>query len=88
MADRCLRAQSSDGLREYDRARHAATRHKFRFNRLLQVVVGHPRLANAAARRLVQRPDLADRLVSIAGDFVPARTALGPSFLLELLGLC
>ncbi|PYQ19065.1 MAG: hypothetical protein DMF81_23040 [Acidobacteria bacterium] len=88
VADRCLRAQSSDGLREYDRARHAATRHKFRFNRLLQVVVGHPRLANAAARRFVQRPDLADRLVSIAGDFVPARSALGPSFLLELLGLC
>jgi hypothetical protein len=48
-------------------------------------VVGRPWLANAAARRLSRRPDLADRLVSIAGDFVPARTALGPSFLLDLL---
>lgn len=84
VADRCLRAASFRALREYDRVRHAATRHKFRFNRLLQVVIGRPWLANAAARRLVRRPDLADRLVSIAGDFVPARTALGPSFLLDL----
>jgi hypothetical protein len=37
------------------------------------------------ARRLARRPDLADRLVGIAGDFVPARTALGPRFLWDLL---
>jgi len=85
VADRCLRAASFRALREYDRVRHAATRHKFRFNRLLQVVVARPWLANAAARRLARRPDLADRMVSIAGDFVPARTALGPGFLLDLL---
>jgi geranylgeranyl reductase family protein len=82
-ADRYLRAGAS--LVDYDRARHAATRHKFRFNRLLQLVVGRPWLAKAAAHRLARPPDLADRLVSIAGDFVPARTALGPSFLLDLL---
>jgi len=85
VADRCLRAGSFRDVGEYDRVRHAATRYKFRFNRLLQVVVGRPWLANAAARRLARRPDLADRLVSIAGDFVPARTALGPGFLLDLL---
>jgi hypothetical protein len=48
-------------------------------------VVGRPGLANAVVSRLARRPDLADRLVSIAGDFVPARTALGPGFLLDLL---
>lgn len=88
VADRCLRAASARAFRvlpDYDRMRHAATRHKFRFNRLLQVVVGRPWLANAAVRRLARRPDLADRMVSIAGDFVPARTALGPRFLLDVL---
>ena len=69
----------------YERARAAATRDKFRFNRLLQLAVGRPAAANAIARRLARRPDLADRLVGIAGDFVPARTALGPRFLWELL---
>jgi flavin-dependent dehydrogenase len=72
-------------LLPYERARAAATRDKFRFNRLLQVAVGWPDAANAVARRLARRPDLADRLVGIAGDFVPARTALGPRFLWDLL---
>jgi geranylgeranyl reductase family protein len=85
VADRCLRAASFRALPEYDRARHAATRHKFLFNRLVQVVVGRPWLANAVVSRLARRPDLADRLVGIAGDFVPARAALGPGFLLDLL---
>jgi len=72
-------------LRPYERTRRQATRDKFRFNRLLQVPVRRPALANAIARRLARRPDLADRLVGIAGDFVPARTAFGLRFLLELL---
>ena len=72
-------------LLSYERARHAATRDKFRFNRLLQVAVGSPAAANAIARRLARRPDLADRLVGIAGDFVPARAAFGAGFLWDLL---
>ena len=75
----------SEPLRAYERARRAATRDKFRFNRLLQVAVGWPEAANLLARRLARRPDLADRLVGIAGDFVPARAALGPRFLWDLL---
>ncbi len=72
-------------LAAYERSRHEATRDKFRFNRVLQVAVGWPDAANAVARRLARRPDLADRLVSIAGDFVPARVAFGPRFLWDLL---
>ena len=72
-------------LLEYERARRAATRDKFRFNHRLQLAVSWPRAANAIAQRLRRRPDLADRLVGIAGDFVPARAALGPGFLFQLL---
>jgi flavin-dependent dehydrogenase len=72
-------------LLDYERAHEAATRDKFRFNRLLQVAVGWPAAANAMARRLARRPDLADRLVSVAGDFVPARAAFSPRFLWDLL---
>jgi geranylgeranyl reductase family protein len=75
----------SGRLETYERARRAATRDKYRFNRLLQVAVGWPDAANLMARRLKRRPDLADRLVGIAGDFVPARAALGPRFLWDLL---
>ena len=72
-------------LTSYESERAAATRDKFRFNHRLQLAVRWPAAANAIARRLRRRPDLADRLVGIAGDFVPARSALGPGFLLELL---
>jgi flavin-dependent dehydrogenase len=68
----------------YERAREEATRDKFRFNHRLQLAIASPRLANAIARRLRRRPDLADRLVGVAGDFLPARPALGAGFLLEL----
>jgi geranylgeranyl reductase family protein len=85
VADQALRADRLADLRLYDARRHEATRHKFLLNRLLQRVVSWPSLSNLVARRLRERPDLADQLVGIAGDFVPARTALGPRFLYELL---
>ncbi len=84
VADRALDSIQEVDLRGYDRARHAATRSKFRFNRWLQVVVGHPALANLMAHRLAHRSRLADQLVGVAGDFVPARTVLGPDFLVRL----
>jgi flavin-dependent dehydrogenase len=74
-----------DDFSGYERARREATRHKFRLNHLLQLVVSWPEVSNAVAAKLARRPDLADQLVGIAGDFVPARTALGPRFLARLL---
>jgi geranylgeranyl reductase family protein len=87
-ARRSLRHAATSGLLwEYEQARAAATADKFRLNRLLQRIVAWPSLSNAMARRLARRPDLADQLVGIAGDLVPARSALRPAFLLELLGI-
>jgi geranylgeranyl reductase family protein len=83
-AGRALRTGACD-LSDYDRQRDAATREKFVLNRLLQRVIAHDRLACSVARRLARRPDLADRLVGIAGDFVPARDALAPAFFWDLL---
>ena len=76
---------SPDDLAAYDRVRDAATRDKFRLNRLLQRIVAWPQLSNLVARRIRRRPALADRLVSLAGDFVPAREAFGLSLLWELV---
>jgi menaquinone-9 beta-reductase len=84
VAHRALIARSTD-LREYDVRRDLATRDKFRLNRLLQRIVAWPALANGVAKRLARRPDLADQLVGIAGDFVPARTAVSARFLLEMM---
>jgi geranylgeranyl reductase family protein len=86
VADRALRSSNGHDLREYDRARQAATRDKFRINRMLQRAVAWPALSNAMARKLSRRPDLADKLVGIAGDFVPAESAWSLRFAWELIG--
>lgn len=85
VADRALRAGRAFDLCAYDRLRDKATRDKFRLNRMIQGIVAWPDMANAVARRLRRRPALADRLVGIAGDFVPARTAFDLGFLYDLL---
>jgi flavin-dependent dehydrogenase len=88
VADRALRSAWPDGLadlRAYDRARDQATRDKFRLNRLINIIIDSNELSNIMARKLARRPALADRLVGIAGDFVPARSAFGPGFLYDLL---
>ncbi|HEY6547902.1 MAG TPA: hypothetical protein VI589_08340, partial [Vicinamibacteria bacterium] len=88
VADRALRAPTRErraDLRDYDRAREQATRDKFRLNRLIQSVVDRNEVANFIAHKLARRPALADRLVGIAGDFVPARSAFRAGFLFDLL---
>jgi flavin-dependent dehydrogenase len=72
-------------LLAYERERSLATRAKFRFNRLVQTAVTWPAAADALAHRLARQPELADRLVGIAGDFVPARAALDVRFLWDLV---
>ena len=80
-------SQAADGaLADYDRARRAAFAGKWRVERLIGLAVAFPSLMNIAARSLARRKDLADLLVGVAGDFVPAREVLRPSFLLGLIG--
>lgn len=81
--DEHLRCRRS--LTAYETRRWAATKDKFRFNRLLQQVVARPALANVIARKLARRPDAADTLVGIAGDFVPASAAFRLRSLFDLL---
>src|SRR5262245_46835925 len=85
VVDRALQQPVVGDLSAYDDRRAAATRDKFLFNRLVQRIVAWPALSNLLARRLARRPRLADRLVGVAGDFVPARDALRLGFLWELL---
>jgi geranylgeranyl reductase family protein len=84
-ADAYVSSQQLGSLARYDGERRAATRDKFRINRVLLRIVHWPRLADLIAHKLKRRSDLADSLVGIAGDFVPARTALDWRFLMRLI---
>ena len=72
-------------LKAYDAARIAEFRHKWMVERLIGAAVSSPLLMNHAARVLGARRDLADLLIGVTGDFVPAATVLKPSFLLHFL---
>lgn len=76
---------SDDALREYERARRAEFRGKWRVERLVGAAVAFPALIERAADALSRRKDLADLFVGVTGDFVPAREVLRPSYLLALL---
>ena len=54
---------------------------------MIGAVVGSPRLINRAARVLAARKDMADLLVGVTGDFVPAGAVLNARYLLTLFAL-
>jgi geranylgeranyl reductase family protein len=71
-------------LGDYDRARHAEFRDKWTVERLIASAVGFAPAINYFARVLEARKDMADLLVGVTGDFVPAREVLRASYLLNL----
>ena len=79
------RREADAALAAYDRCRRREFAGKWRVERLVALAVGVSPILNRAARVLARRRHLADLLVGVAGDFVPARELLRPRFLLQLL---
>ncbi|CAN5907782.1 geranylgeranyl reductase family protein [soil metagenome] len=71
-------------LRAYDQARRSEFRGKWMVERLINAAVGVAPAMNYLARTLSARKDMADLLVGVTGDFVPAREVLRPAYLLNL----
>ncbi|MEO8193360.1 MAG: NAD(P)/FAD-dependent oxidoreductase [Gemmatimonadales bacterium] len=82
-ADQSARAELP--LREYERARRAEFSGKWKVERLVGAAIAFPFIIDRAAKVLSKRRDMADLLVGVVGDFVPAREVLRPRYLLSLL---
>lgn len=76
---------SAHALRAYDRERVRTFAGKWRVEKLIGLAVTFPALMNHAARVLSRRTDLADLLIGVTGDFVPAREVLRPGVLWRML---
>lgn len=76
---------ANNELREYERARRKEFSGKWLVEKLVGAAVASPPLINRAAKVLSRRRDMADLLVGVVGDFVPAREVLRPGYLLRLL---
>jgi hypothetical protein len=77
--------RAHEALAAYDRCRRHEFGGKWQVERLIALTVANPSLFNRVARRLRRRRDLADLLVGVTGDFVPARAVLNFRFALQLL---
>jgi flavin-dependent dehydrogenase len=75
---------SATELVPYDVARRREFRGKWAVERIVSWAVAHPRVFNHVAKRLARKPALADILVGVTGDFVPASRVLRPSYVWQL----
>jgi flavin-dependent dehydrogenase len=78
-------ASASDAaLARYHRARRSEFAGKWIVERLIAAAVGWAPAMNYFSRTLAARKDMADLLVGVTGNFVPAREVLRPAYLLNL----
>ena len=79
--------EAIESFRAYDAARRREFSGKWWVERLIGVGVASPPIVNRAARALAAQKELADLLVGVTGDFVPASRVLRFSYLARLLVL-
>ncbi|MEP6689225.1 MAG: FAD-dependent monooxygenase, partial [Gemmatimonadales bacterium] len=78
-------AVTAAGLAGYRRARRRAFAGKWAVERLIGYGMLVPALFDRAVERLGRRAGMADTLIGVTGDFVPARRVLNPLFLARML---
>jgi flavin-dependent dehydrogenase len=71
-------------LRDYDRARRTEFRGKWMVEKLIGAAVAYAPAMNYFSRTLEARKDMADLLVGVCGDFIPAREVLRPGYAFNL----
>ena len=57
---------------------------KWKLERIVGMAIAYPYFLNNAAKALSRHKDMADLLVGVAGDFIPASLVLNPRFLFNL----
>ncbi|HVX41942.1 MAG TPA: FAD-dependent monooxygenase [Gemmatimonadaceae bacterium] len=78
---------ADDAFARYDAARRREFSGKWTVERVIGLVVGSAPLINRAATRLAARKDLADLLIGVTGDFVPAREVVRAGYIWNVFGL-
>lgn len=82
-----LRGAQSDEKRVlagYEAKRRSEFGGKWKLERIVGMAIAYPYFLNNAAKALSRNKDLADLLVGVAGDFIPAKVALDPRILFNL----
>ncbi len=81
-----LAHNDSHALEAYDRARHAEFGGKWIVEQIIAFVTSMPALMNHVVHSLEKQHDMANTLMGVTGDFVPAREVLRPGYIARLVG--
>ena len=81
---RGTQADENRVLAGYEAARRSEFGGKWKLERIVGMAIAYPYFLNNAAMALSRNKDLADLLVGVAGDFIPAKVALNPRVLFNL----
>jgi geranylgeranyl reductase family protein len=68
----------------YEDSRRREFGGKWKLERIVGMAIAYPYFLNNASKALSRRKDMADLLIGVAGDFVPASLVLNPRFLFNL----
>jgi len=87
MLDSAFKKQdfSKNKLAEYGQARENEFAAKFTLSHILQKVIYNHRLCDFVVKTLSKNPSLADEMVGVIGDYLPAKKAVSFRFLLKFL---
>lgn len=72
-------------LAGYEGARKAEFKGKWRIEKIVGSLIAAPRIFNRIALTLQKHKDMADLLVGVTGNFVPAHEVLRPRYMMNLL---
>ena len=78
--------ETNAAFADYDRARRKEFGGKWIVEKVIGAVVGTVPLINRAAKSLSARKDLADLLIGVTGDFVPAREVIRLGYVWSVFG--
>ena len=84
---RAAGSKRATALASYDAERRRAFGGKWVVERVIAAVVASPWLINRAARTLERRRDMADLLIGVTGDFIPAREIVNVRYVLTTFGV-
>jgi flavin-dependent dehydrogenase len=84
---RMNRSERRRPLAAYDAERRRVFRGKWIVERVIAGIVASPWLINRAAQTLSRRRDMADLLIGVTGDFVPAREIVNAKYMLTTFGV-
>jgi geranylgeranyl reductase family protein len=76
---------SARALAGYEHSRRAEFRGKWRVEKIIGGTIAVPALINHAARALSRRKEMADLLIGVVGDFIPASEVLRVGYFARLL---